>query len=374
MGSFGKVFTWWSVVSLFAVLPLAGVGCGSGDDDATGDGDADSDIDADSDGDGDADNDDPTDGDQKDFVADSLAIGDKLQGEGFDLDEHTTTDRNDPVGCGKEDGPGGIDNQLGPLVEGIVQGAGLDQDPDALLLENIQNGSLLLLSRLVDVDDATRDPLVPLYFFLGDDADADPANNLLGSGEFTVKPSSLADGASMDDPMIRFDEGYISDGEFGTSPSIFQITVPLDDQGLELDLAIQQAQIRFAYAEGGLTDGIVGGWVDNESILEALQNLDLGDVQIPVQLVRTVLAAQADIDSVEPGPTGNVCTADDVGDVCQPGQSCCPPGASEADCRSAGCPEGSSCECIEPEGRCDALSLGLRFSAVPATISGISPQ
>jgi len=353
MGSFGKVFTWSWLLSVLVVLPLAGVGYSSGDDDdddTIGDGDADSDGDGDSDGD--ADNDNPTDGETKVFVADTLAIG--APEVGFDLDEHTTTDRDDPVGCGHVDGPGGVDNKLSPLVDGIVQGAGLEQDPNALLLESIQSGSLLLLSRLVDVDDGTNDPLVPLYFYIGEDADADAANNLGGSGHFLVNPSSL-DGAGLDDALIRFDEGSLSGSMFDTPPSIFRITVPLDDQGLELDLAIQRAQIVFHYSDSGLTEGVVGGYVANEAILQALQNLDLGDVEIPVQLVRTVLAAQADIDAIPEGPTETACTAETVADDCQPGQTC----------------EGNFC--MEPDGRCDALSLGLTFTAVPATIDDVAP-
>jgi len=353
MGSFGKVFTWWSLVFTFAVLPLAGTGCGGGDDDDTvGDGDADSDTDVDVDGDGDADNDNPTDGEEHVYVADTLAIGET--NEGFDLDEHTTTDTNDPVGCGKIDGPAGIDNQLGPLVDGIVQGAGLDQNPDELLQESIDGGSLLLIARMLDVDNDTIDPLVPLYFYLGEDADEDPNNNLGGSGEFMVNPSSL-DGATIDDAIIKFDHGRIRSGDYDTPPSIFRITVPLDTNGLELDLAIEQAQIKFHYSASGLTEGIVGGYVGTEAILEALQNLDLQDVQIPEQLVRTVLSAQADIDALPEGPTGVACTTETVGDDCQPGQTC------------------ESSQCVEPPGRCDALSLGLRFSAVPASITGIAP-
>ena len=352
MGSFGKVFTWLSLVLAFAVLPLVGAGCGGGDDDdAVGDGDADSDADTDGDSDGDADNDNPTDGEEKVFVADTLAIG--AITDGFDLDDHATTDRNDAIGCGHEDGPGGIDNQLGPLVQNIVPAAGLDADPATLLLESIQDGSLLLIARMLDVDNDTIDPLVPLFFYLGEDTDADPLNNLDGTGAFLVNPSSL-DGPTIEDATIKFEHGRLRGGEYDTPPSIFHITVPLDTNGLELDLAIEQAQIKFHYAADGLTDGIVGGYVSNEAILTALQNLDLQDVQIPEPLVRTVLAAQADIDVLPPGPTGTACTQETVADDCQPGQTC------ESD------------QCVEPPGRCDALSLGLTFTAVPATITGIA--
>lgn len=352
MGSFVRVFTWWSVVSALVALPLFVMGCGAGDDDDDTIGDGDADADSDIDADGDADNDNPTDGMEMVFVADTLAIGEPT--EGFDLDDHTTSDRDDPVGCGKVDGPGGVDNQLSPLVAGIVDGAQLDAEPNALLLENIQSGSLLLLSRLLDVDDGSTDPLVPLYFYIGQDGDEDIGNNLTGDGEFLVSPSSL-DGATLEDAVIRFDDGRLSDSMFGTPPSLFRITVPLDSDGLELDLAIQQAQVTFHYSESGLTQGIVGGYVSNEAILAALQNLDLGDVVIPVQLIRTVLAAQADIDAIPEGPTATACTAKTVADDCQPGQAC----------------DGGFC--TEPQGRCDAISLGLRFTAVPATILGIAP-
>jgi hypothetical protein len=81
-----------------------------------------------------------------------------------------------------------------------------------------------------------------------------------------------------------------------------------------------------------------------------------GDVEIPVSLVRSVLAAQADIDALAPGATGVSCDQDTVTEDCQPGQTC----------------EGGFC--VEPAGRCDALSVGLLFTAVPAMIEGVTPD
>jgi len=341
----------WLSLWLVSMSFVAGA-CGGGDDDDTGAGDADADADADGDSDGDGDNDDPSDGDEKVFVFDTLAIGE--QSDGFDLDEHQTTSADDPTGCGKVDGPEGVDNQLGPLVDAIVEGADLDADPDALLLERIQDGSLLLLTRLLDLDDGTSDPRVPLYFYIGADADADVANNLTGQGDFNVNPSSLTAGGDLEDPLIKFDEGSIRAGAFETEPALFRVLIPFGNEGQSLDLGIEQAQISFDYSEDGLTRGKIGGFVRNETLLEALNNLQLS-VDIPEQLVRTVLASQADIDALEPGPTDNACTEDTVAEDCSSGQTC----------------EGGFC--VEPDGNCDALSLGLVFTAVPAHISGIAP-
>jgi hypothetical protein len=126
------------------------------------------------------------------------------------------------------------------------------------------------------------------------------------------------------------------------------------DLGQSLDLVVQDAEVAFDYGGSALTDGVLGGWLPARDVLEAIASLDLGG-QIPIQLVRTVLAAQADIDAVPPGPTSTPCTEDTVDEDCEPGQGC----------------EDQSC--VEPDDRCDALSVGVRFTAVPATIVGIAP-
>ncbi|MBI2897053.1 MAG: hypothetical protein HYY06_26080 [Deltaproteobacteria bacterium] len=348
------------------VLPLAlsTAACGGGDDGGDGDADADSDtdIDVDSDGDsdgdadGDADDDPPDDGAEHVFVTNTLAIGDIT--DGFDLDEHVTTERTDPIGCGKADGPGGIDNQLGPLVDAIVQGANLDVEPDQMIADNIADGSLLLLMRLLDVDDGSHDPSVPLYFYLGEDYDdpGNPDNNLTGDGQFLVNRSSLEDVEDVESAVIKFERGRFHEARFSTEPSLFRITVPLST-GMDLDLAVEEAQIEFAYSDDEITEGVVGGYLQIKTILEAIANMDFEDVDIPEALVRSVLGAQADIDAVGPGPvSGTSCTEETIADDCEPGQRC------------------ESGVCVEPEGRCDSLSVGLTFTAVPGEIMGVAPE
>jgi len=62
-------------------------------------------------------------------------------GDGFDLDEHATTSTSDPVGCGKVDGSGGIDNELSGL-QGTMSTFGFDLD--AAFADAIAGGDLVI--------------------------------------------------------------------------------------------------------------------------------------------------------------------------------------------------------------------------------------
>jgi hypothetical protein len=348
-------------VAWLALLALSGAACSSrnrsrggdadADVDADADTDADADADADTDGDADGDTDADADADADAFVLDSLAIGDL--GDGMDLDDHVTADRDDPIGCGKADGPGGVDNQLGTLLDGIVAGAGLDTDVDTLLADRIASGSLIHLLRIVGLDDAFQDPAVTTLAYRGEDADADPANNLGGSGVFLVLSSSLTDPLDVDTARARFDDGTLAGGDLTASGTMFPVSIPLVDGQPTIDFELRDARIRYHYTDSGLTSGELGGNVDAIDFTDALA---AAVEDIPMQLVRTIVAAQSDIDEIPPGPTANPCDPDTLADDCQPGQSC----------------EGAVC--VEPVGRCDAVSLALVFTAMPAILEGIAAE
>lgn len=305
------------------------------------------------DGKGDVSNQDPTDapgGPERSFVATRIAIPSD-PGVGFDLDDHVTDGASDATGCGHADGPGGVDNRLARLIEAVVEAASIPVPPNEQMADNIAQGRLLLVTRLLDVDDLVDDGSVPLAFYVGHDPDGDPTNNLRGDGTVLVHPLSLEDPTDLESARIRFDGGVIDGGVWRAPPSVFETAVPLGD-GLPLELRLEDARITFSIDEGGLHRGVVGGVLPVRTILATITRPELQQLGIPTDMVRLILGGQADLDIVPPGPTGQSCaTASD----CEPGQDC------------------ASGMCDEPEGRCDALSVALELEAVPVTIGGIAP-
>jgi len=341
-----RFFQWALLVGGVVSLPLAaGIqGCGGGKgDDTPGDADSDTDTVEDSP--------DPYEG-PTEWVVDDLAIGD--EDTGYDLDDHETTDRTDPIGCGKPDGAGGVDNQLGPLLEAIADLIDDAFDADTLLDEAIADASILLLVRAIDLDHFPNDAEAAAHFFLGNDADADLANNLLGDppGQFLIDPLSLSNPTDESTPLILFPGSTVAEALFSGGPSDFDLSIPVQDTAV-LEITISETQIAWVFADdGNLTDGLLGGYVSIAEVIRAMREVEISGFD-PAEmegLVSSVLAGQADIDVIPPGETGQSCTDDPD---CGPGQTC------------------ESTVCVEPPDNCDALSIGIVFSAVPAQIVGI---
>lgn len=274
-----------------------------------------------------------------DYVVNALAIGEESattpgESPGFDLDNHNTASETDPVGCGWVDftapsiygGTQGVDNQLGPLLK-MIADLGLDFDANSTIADNLANGSLLLLVRVTGVGDLRNDPNVTIQFYLGElmagqTPMVDGMMRLSGGQTFLIDPVSV-EGGNIDNPRIQFNNSTIVNGRLHGGPALFALNVPISDVGT-LDLDVQDAQVSFDISETALTNGLVGGYVNVDEIVNAISMLML-DVMIPVETVRSVLSGQADIDT------------DNNTD------------------------------------ECEALSLGLTFGAVPASFSMLAP-
>ncbi len=350
------------------LLPLvSGCGCAGTDSDGGADADADTDVDSDVDTDVDTDSDTdsgtgtgtdtgtdsgtdtgPCDGPDE-WVMDDAAIGDETVG--FDLDDHETVDRSDPVGCGKVDGEGGIDNQLGPLLEAMAGILG-DFDANTIIAEAIADGSMLLLVRTLDLDDPVVDDALDAHVFFGMDADGDLGNNFGGCGEFLIDPTSLESPPDEATARARFEDASVAAARFAGGPADLPLRIPFGPD-TTLDAVAHDARIEWTFgavSRDDLSDGVIGGHVLLTDVIRALVGGGAVDPEFE-GLMTSVLAGQADIDAIAPGPTGVVCVSDDdcgVGQVCE------------------------TSECEEPPDMCDSISLGMTFTAVPAEITGVA--
>lgn len=277
------------------------------------------------------------------FVLASVLFGDL--DDGFDLDDHDTRDREDPVGCGHLDGEAGVDNQLGPVMDDVDEL--LEINSKGKLAAAVEGGVLLMLFRLHDLDDRDDDDDVDVHVFNGVDEDDDASNNLDGEGRFYVHSESVEDGDEAR-PRVNFEHGALVDQVFEGGPVDFQVTLPLGPDFL-VPITMRDAQLRFHLYRTRFVDGLVGGAVPVTQIVDAVrEDPDFAD---SLAFVEIALYSNADMDLLPEGPTGDVC-ADD-GD-CERGQSCV------------------DLLCDEPAGRCDALSGAVRITGVRAEILGVA--
>ena len=348
-----RLFHLFVVCGSLAVLLASGSGVLSGCD-GDGDGDADADAEADCTGD------DPSDGATEVFIIDSLRIGDA--NVGFNLDGVDT-----PAGCtndfcrrGPEDGRGGVDNRLGPILADISETIGDDFDANRSIEDSLLEGSMLLLIRMRDVDDWSDDSCVSVDFFVGHDPEDPPT--IAAGRTYQVDSRSLAGSQTdIDDPVISFDRnGLIEGGVFRGGPAAFAFTFPINEE-TDLSIEISEARLRWDASASSITGGVLGGYVTLHDLLGALRNVE--QAQSYLSVVSTVMQNQADIDAIAAGEEipGTRCTPENVATYDVDGNGC---GSRIYTCSASG-------RCVEPEEHYDAISLGIQFTAVPAVLDGL---
>lgn len=305
--------------------------------------------------------DDKSDGQEAIFVLDSLAVGDA--NVGIDLDGVTTPSacNDDLCATGPDDGPGGVDNRLGPLLSELGGMVGDSLDANASLAQAVSTGQLILLLKMLDVDDWSNDGCVDLFFYTGIDPSSSPT--VEQGRSYQVDRNSLAGaGTDIDNPMIAFEEnGAISGGTFRGGPSVFNVSVPLDETGdVMLDITFSGAIARWEASASGARSGVLGGYISVHDLLGGLTVIP--EAEDYIAILPAVLRNQADLDVIPAGTEipGTSCTQDSVGSYSD-GEGC---GSPAYTCSASG-------RCVEPADNFDSLSIGISFTAVPANIDGI---
>ncbi len=360
-------------IALFLIAGCTGTGEDDDDvagDDDTGDDDTGDDDDQtdddDSAGDDDTGDDDTGDDDTEDclgdpeavFVINTLAIGDV--DTGFNLDGTVTPDdcNGDPY-CedGPQDGANGVDNSLGMLVTAFSQ---FGINVNASIEDALDDASLLLLSRMLSVDDWTTDPCVSSYLYKGHDPSAQPA--IEEGRAYEVDATCLGgDGTDIDDPLYAFaGNGDINAGVYLGGPSWLNLNLPVAEFPGGLPLDINDAWIQWNVSPTGLTDGLIGGHLDLFHIYALFAGA--ADAQY-WPMATTLIGPMADIDAIPEGTEllNTACTQQNVDTLDQQLNGC---GDAIYTCSAAG-------HCVEPADHYDSLSVGLTATAIPASISGI---
>ena len=299
------------------------------------------------------------DGATKSYIMNAVAIGD--ENVGFDLD-----DVNTPSGCsndfcrsGPDDGTGGVDNRLGPILESISD-ASPQFDVAGFLNKALTAGKMLLLLRLRDVDDWRNDGCVHADFYVGHDTNDPPA--IVEGRTYQVDSASLEPpGTDIDSPSIAFEGGSIEGGTFRGGPDDFAMTIPIEDLGTSLTFAVSEAQIQWSASESAISNGTLGGYIPIFNLLATMRLIpEAANVLV---VVTTVMENQADVDSI-PGGTeipGTQCTQDNIDSYDAAGNGC---GSASYTCSPSG-------RCVEPDDHFDAVSLGITIAGIPAEIGDI---
>lgn len=221
------------------------------------------------------------------FGSDSLVV------DGFDLDARRSKDE-DSASCNQPDyiapdGTEGVDNQLAsllPLVDGLTGGA-----LDGAVQSAVNNGQLLLAFTLDDVDDLCNDDDVTLRVqrvsgtpLVGADArlDAGQTFDLIPEEIETVLPAAIK----------------------GRSVEVGPTTIPFPIAILDAQLTVRfySGRLRIALAEDGSMDGLVGGGLDHDEVMERVRGLTIRE-----NLMTTVDGAMRLFADLAPNEAG-VCT------------------------------------------------------------------
>ncbi len=292
-----------------------------------------------------------TDGDTYDYIVNKMII---------------PTNRTESKQIGVDlDGDQVIDNKLGEII-GTLMGNSNDTDLNASIQEGIDNGSFILLGRLV-VNSWPSDDTVAAQIFPGDTESGDATDdNLSGSGCALMSSSA--------DQTLKLC-GSIANNYLTAGPNDLQIAITFADLNLTVTLKRAQAKSEGQVTETAWNDVQVGGGISKDEIdnklLPALVDwLNGAIVEDPSgSLASTVLdmldgqcsTSVEGCESVTPGD--GECAAWDPqnpqGD---------PISLTEARCNSTLATVLKPDVDSDGDGTPDLLSLGIKLSAVHVTI------
>lgn len=224
----------------------------------------------------------------QDFVARTFLFEGEQEGgvaDGFNLD-NSTTRPGDSSGCGQgdfvaADGTPGVDNQFALLLP-LIAAAGGSALP-VYVQSAINEGDLLILVRLTDLDDLANDPNVSVT------VERAMGTAIVGADSMLL-PWQTFD-VDTEEPSTTFTNGVLVDGVLNAGPS--SLDLPIFVFGFRFDVTMHGAVIRVFFDEGGPTHAIIGGAVSMENILRIAGNQGIQD-RIPA-LIEDIGGRMADI-------------------------------------------------------------------------------
>jgi hypothetical protein len=224
----------------------------------------------------------PSSGETRYYLLNTLDFGkvdptDSTVAPGFNLDGHVT-EAGDTTGCGRQDfvspeGEPGIDNQIAMLateLEALLGGS---------LQRRVDQGRVLLLLEVSDVDDFHSDACVTLGLMVGALPDGMTEEDLLRDADGHLAPGQEipADPTSLDatgQPLTRV-PACIREGTLhaGPVPVRLKIEVGLDNP---IDLQLHQTLLRAGITPETISDGVLGGALNLQELAEAAEAVEDG--------------------------------------------------------------------------------------------------
>lgn len=209
---------------------------------------------------------------------------------GFNLDGLDTED-GDEDSCRQGDfidpeGRTGIDNQFADLWSIIAPLVG--EATEALIQGAVNEGRIILVIELSEVDDLQNDENVTLHIFRGR-LQPDIGNEGLIAPDQTVY-------VDREFPIEVVSDASIVDGEVFARPDSIHLPVDILDSAFVIEM--NQAQVRFKIDESGQFSGYFGGVVNLKSVFDELLATNAGE---EAALVQPIFYTYADM---EKGPSG----------------------------------------------------------------------
>ena len=203
---------------------------------------------------------------------------------GFNLD-NTISDGSEAESCGvvdqiSPDGDEGIDNQLGILWKTLEPLVG--EAVEALLYNAVNDGRLLMMIELSEVDDLQNDDSIGLAFFRG------KAKPIIGAQGRIVPDQTFKVDTNF--PSSFFNDIQIQNGQVEAGPVEFAIPIEIFDANFEF--RVREGRVRFKIKEDGSFEGLMGGRVVLKEVLDQL--LESNAAQ-EARLVQPIFENNADL-------------------------------------------------------------------------------
>ena len=218
------------------------------------------------------------------FIMDQLLLAREIDGvvAGFNLDG----EEDDDCGLGDfvdEEGTTGIDNAFARLIPALetTEAAGVE----AVVLEAINSGSLLLLAELEAVDDQQDDACVNMTIGQGQGEPRVGTDGFLLPGQtfdrHATAPSASSEGLVLEDGRVT-----------GTD---LDMALPIEILGTPLEFEMVDGALRLDIdPETGDATGIMGGSIDIDDLLDLVSDNGIDDEV--AQVLTGLLDVAADMD------------------------------------------------------------------------------
>jgi len=205
---------------------------------------------------------------------------------GFNIDGRES-DSSDYMSCGKmdftdADGRKGIDNQIAPLMPEVEKLVG--NAVDGLLQGSINDGQLVILYEMENVDDFTNDECVNFAVQVGTKKRPTLGTDGVIEGYQTFELDPEAERSYVTGARIQ--NGVLEAGPF-------VVSIPLAIFDVAFTLHVQQAYFRFSIDDEGLMHGYLGGGIVPQELLDGIADGDGLEDLLPQ--IKVALEANTDL-------------------------------------------------------------------------------